>query len=380
MSIEGGISSTPSQPKSNESLESSRHKANAVVFVPGLTEGPAIFDVVAKRMHDAAKERGSKEEGASLDAARLYVVSTHDEYESAAQQNISAEVAAKDAERKERIEKKKNANFLVKPFITVPAELETPERAPIMSVVSDSETHHSNFENRVRLAEKAMEEATTPETENISIIGHSAGGAAVLAAVANEVARRNELDTAERKKLPGINAVLVAPAVPGDVDALVTVAPTFVGVVLADFFKKALTLNFSEMYIKQLVMGEDIVARRKDIEKISGPLNDESYKKAVLDSAVPLSGGEGMDLLQYPKVLGDLTPEDWPEDVTIDVIVPKSDKWVSAKGQTKLVDDVLTGLMGDKARKHSVPGGHLPLGEDGDTAELVAALGMSTMK
>jgi hypothetical protein len=118
--------------------------------------------------------------------------------------------------------------------------------------------------------------------------------------------------------------------------------------------------------------GTDLHPERDDLSKLLGLNEDEAYHQQILDGAVPISGAEGLNLLCYPHVLGELTPDDWPANVQIDVVVPEGDQWVSRDGQKKLVTEVLHTLTNNGARLTSVPGGHLPLGKQDSATQTVA--------
>jgi len=254
---------------------------------------------------------------------------------------------------------------------TVPSPKSAP---PIMSIISNNEKRHDTFEDRVQLVEKALHEAVTNDTKEVVLVGHSAGATATLAAVGREVLRRNELSEIQRKALPRIKMVLIAPAVPGDAHKILTLAPSFIKTMLTDFVKKAFSGDVSNAYLKQLVCGPDVLAGKKDLEELLGPFGDETYKDEVVTWAVPLPAKEARDLMYYPIILKGLDAQQWPEDITTTVFIPKNDKWVSPAGQTKLVKGALTKLMGNKVKGISVEGGHLPLGSDSDVTKLVANL------
>jgi predicted alpha/beta hydrolase family esterase len=308
--------------------------SRAIVFVPGLGESATEI------YRDIGQIVGIK------DSIHFFSVSTHADKESERQHYISKEISVK-----------KDQSNLVS------------EKSPLMCIVSDEERDpHTSFENRVRLTTTAIKEAKESNAEEIVLVGHSAGGLAVLSALAREVETRKS-NTVE-SSLPPIHAVLIAPAIPGDVKKWITVEPTFLKVMIRDMVTSIWRNNPS--YIGQLLRGQDIVPSDEDLAEILGPTEDRDFEQNIVKGAVPISGAEGLELLQYPKVLGDLKPEDWPENFRIDVVIPQNDQWISKEGQYKLATEVLHALTGGKTATTFVPGGHLPLGAKEQASKIIA--------
>ena len=340
-------------PKNRKEHIETSNEDTPIILVPGLSESIDMYSDVARLFPDKSK--------------KFTFLSTHPEEESVRQQEISAGGESLDdgenTKRKTPIMSVRDAQYF--------ANRENPE-----NMTNDSDPvlaeRHKNFESRVHLTEKALREAVEnlekPSNE-ITIVGHSAGGFATLAALARVV-------VSSEKTLPKIHAVLIAPAIPGEVTQLLAVEPTFIGVVLRDFFRKIGRLSSS--YLVQLFLKRDITPHDADLAKILGPMQDADFEERVLKGAVPIAGGEGLDLINYTKAFKNngatLEFQDWPENVTIDVVIPTNDQWVSVAGQKKLVTDVLKAVAGKNAHAHLLEGGpHLPLGEK-DASEKVAKI------
>lgn len=319
-------------------------KTKEIIFVPGLSEEIGMYADVARILSESGQN--------------ATFLSTHPEEESETQHKISSALTKEDFK----------------------AGRGLGENAKIMSVKdrqyfesqksNDPEIveRHSNLEHRVSLAEDALREAMEGknESDEITIVGHSAGGFATLAALARVI-------TSSDTKLPNIHAVLIAPAIPGEVKWL-AVEPTFVGVVMRDFVRKLKAINSS--YLWKLISNQDINATEEDLAEILGPMNDKEYLDKVTKRALPIAGGEGLDLIKFTKALNgtDLEFIDWPENVKIDVVIPTNDKWVNVKAQEMLVSKVLKGLAGENVKKHlldDMP--HLPLGKK-DAADKVVEI------
>ena len=321
-------------PRNLESKEE-QQPARAVVFVPGLGESAVeIYRDVAELF----EEQEPQDENTA--PTRFFAVGTHPDEESDIQHKRPQEYIA-----------------------GTPEDTAQP---PIMCYVSDPErTEHASFEGRVALVAKALEAAKESGAKEISLVGHSAGGAAVVAALAREIENRKngEEDSA-------IHAVLIAPAVPGDVKKVITTEPTFLKIMLKNLFAKVFSGETS--YAKHLQKGTTFTPEEKDLAEILGPMEDEAFMQHALKGSVPISGGEGADLLMYPKTMMGISKEDWPENVRVDVVIPESDRWVSRTGQRKLAE-LLVHLSGGKTNIHGVTGGHLPLGKD-DAAEKIVEI------
>lgn len=347
MSLDKFASTKKNSPEEeNSTIESIKKTRNthALIFVPGVTEGIEIYRDVARQLEKELQERGeeSKEEKASLESTRLYFVSTHPEEESQHQDEIT-----KSAEQSS-----------------------PPPRMPIMGIISNSEKHNT-LENRVNLVTQAIQEASIVNgTEKIVLVGHSAGGFATLAGVMKEIQRRNNLSMADRQKeeLPQIHAVLIAPVLPREVWKLMPMEKSFIGLVARDFFKKLFTHEPS--YLSKMVRREDIVPDEEDLKYLLGPMNDAEFEKLVLEYRVPLSGGEGFDIMQFPQALQGLKASDMPENVRIDIIVPNNDRWINRLGQIKLGEKILKKLMGLRVTTDVIEGSHLPAGEQ-DAADKI---------
>ena len=349
MSTEGGNVNRTVNPEYANTIETRQQleklrKERAVVFVPGLAEASPIFDSLVTSLEEVSKERGTEpqEYNAAMQSARLYVVSTHDDVASKYQQKISEKVT------KDMWKQGKGAA----------------KEVPIMGVISDSEKHHDSFENRVQLVLQGAREAMTDETEELTIVGHSAGAAATLAAVAQIVAETKENKT----RLPKIHLILLAPAIPGEARKMIPVAAPFLRVMLRNLF----TQPFSQTYLKHLFAHEDIHMNDEDILNLFGPLKSKKFAAKILASKVPTAGKEGNTLMQWPRVFGDLKPGDWPENLTIDVVIPDDDRLVSTSAQYALVNNVLKEQLGGRVEGFSVSGGHLEPLENKETARVVA--------
>ncbi|QSH39524.1 alpha/beta hydrolase [Candidatus Kaiserbacteria bacterium] len=333
---------------------------NPIILVAGLSENIDMYSDVARLFPDKSK--------------KFTFLSTHPEEEAKRQQEISGAVEYGDASKDSLDDgesTKKNTPIMSVRDAQYFANQENPEN---MTEYEDNvlAERHKNFESRVQLAEKALREAVENSegtTNEITIVGHSAGGFATLAALARVVA-------SSEKSLPKIHAVLIAPAIPGEVKQWLAVEPTFIGVVMRDFFRKIGKLSSS--YLVQLFSKRDITPSDADLAKILGPMQDADFEDRVLKGAVPIAGGEGLDLINYTEAFKDngtaLEFQDWPKNVTIDVVIPTNDQWVSVNGQKKLVTDVLKAVAGENAQGHLLEGEpHLPLGEK-DAAEKVAEI------
>ncbi len=315
-------------------------KKRAAIFVPGLSETSPIFDVLTHSLREIETERGveSQKSQGAMQTARLYVVNTHDEAFSEFQHVESTQKA------QEPISK---------------------DSSPILGIVSKGEKKHESFDDRVHLVEQAIYEALREEqTEELTIVGHSAGGAATLAAIATLVEDAKK----EGWTLPKMRIILLAPAIPKEARKQIVVAPPFIRVIV----RNVLSVPFSKSYVKQLFSGEDMDMADKDIVELFGPLKSEKFKKSIVDSKVPTAGGEGYALMMRPETLGSLTPSDWPKNLTVDVVIPANDRLVSPAGQRALVKNALKPQLTDRAKEFSVQGGHLAPLEDEDLAHFVA--------
>ncbi|PCI90539.1 hypothetical protein COB18_00430 [Candidatus Kaiserbacteria bacterium] len=329
-------------PDQKESIEES-HKKNAIIFVPGVAEGIEIVRDVAQEIKKELKARGEEpsDNRAALASRRLSFVSTHPELDGDHQQDISTHLS------------------------------DMPEPAPIMSVVSSTKEHNT-LQNRVDLVTDALREANTPGTEKITLVGHSAGGLAILTALTEEIHRRRELATKD-ENLPALHAVLIAPVLPGEILKMITMEKTFFSVVLRNFIKTVFTKH--PTYALKLLSRKDMDPTTEDLQKLLGPMRSKKFEELVLKHRTPLSGGEGFDIFLFPEALKGIRKKgifggNWPKDITVEVIIPNNDQWISRKGQHTLADKTLKKRLGDQVTKTVVDGSHLPLGKDDAAAEI----------
>lgn len=304
----------------NLSESKEKDSRGSVIFVPGLFGTVDIFDPLRKSYE---KDGGDK--------PYLFSVSTHPDIESKRQNDISRLENAKDYAQ------------------------------PIVCIVSDEQRDqaHKSFAHRVELVQKSISEAE--KLGDITIVGHSTGGLATLSAVAQKVREYSKSYSPE--KLPKIHAILIAPSVAGDIGlSTLPVELGFIKVVLRDFLMKLFLNGSGRSYIVSLLKRETINPSLSDFKALVGEIEDKDYLNRISEGVVPLDGGEGRDLVFPPKVLEDIKIGDWPDNIKIDVVIPKSDGWVNMKGQEKLVDDVLISLAGGNVAKHKVNGGHIPMG------------------